>query len=103
MKELSYTKMKDSARRASNSDPSSLLDRISAFLVQHVNPSVVYHVKNDILKNITDDEKRDLQDRILQEKIIQSIITCQKENGWLGNGFHGSNKNAGPYENQEVG
>ncbi len=54
MKELSYTKMKDSARRASNSDTSSLLDRISAFLVQHANPSVVYHVKNDILKNITD-------------------------------------------------
>ena len=103
MKELSCMKMKDSARRASNSDQSSMLDRISAFLVQHANPSIVYHVKNDILKNITEDEKRDLQDRILQEKIIQSIITCQKENGWLGNGFHGSNKNAGPYENQEVG
>lgn len=103
MKELSRMKMRDSARRASNSAQSSLLDRISEFLVQHANPSIVYHVKNDILKNITDDEKRDLQDRILQEKIIQSIITCQKENGWLGNGFHGSNKNAGPYENQEVG
>ena len=103
MKEFSILKMKDSARRASNSDQSDLLDRISEFLVQHANPSIVYHVKNDILKNITDDEKRDLQDRILQEKIIQSIITCQKENGWLGNGFHGSNKNAGPYENQEVG
>lgn len=103
MKELSCMKMKDSARRASNSDQSSMLDRISEFLVQHANPSIVYHVKNDILKNIADDEKRGLQDRILQEKIIQSIITCQKENGWLGNGFHGSNKNAGPYENQEVG
>ncbi len=72
--------------------------------MQHANPSIVYHVKNDILKNITDDEKRDLQDRILQEKIIQSIITCQKRKTVeLGNGFHGSNKNAGPYENQEVG
>ena len=75
MKELSRMKMKDSARRSSNSAQSSLFDRISKFLVQHANPSIVYHVKNDILKNITDDEKRELQDRILQEKIIQSIIT----------------------------
>lgn len=81
----------------------SLLHRISEFLVQNANPSIVYHVKNDILNNITESEKKDLQDRILQEKIIQSIIACQKENGWLGNGFHGPNKNAGLYENQEVG
>lgn len=80
-----------------------LLNRMTGFLVQNANPSIVYHVKNDILNNITDDEKKDLQDRILQEKIIQSIIACQKENGWLGNGFHGPNKNAGPYENQETG
>lgn len=46
------------ASRASNSDQSSMLDRISEFLVQHANPSIVYHVKNDILKNITDDEKK---------------------------------------------
>ena len=38
MKELSYTKTKDSARRASNSDQNSLLDRISEFLVQHATP-----------------------------------------------------------------
>lgn len=58
MKELSRMKMRDSARLASNSAQSSLLDRISEFLVQHANPSIVYHVKNDILKNITDDEKK---------------------------------------------
>lgn len=75
------------------------MDKITEFLVKNANPSIVYHVKNDILKNITEEEKRDLQDKILQEK----IIACQKENGWLGDGFHGPNKNAGPYENQEVG
>lgn len=79
------------------------MDKITEFLVKNANPSIVYHVKNDILKNITEEEKRDLQDKILQEKIIQKIIACQKENGWLGDGFHGPNKNAGPYENQEVG
>lgn len=92
-----------SVRQHSYDKQNSLLDKISEFLVQHANPSIVYHVKNDILKNITEDEKRNLQDRILREKIIQSIIACQQENGWLGNGFHGPNKNAGLYENQEVG
>lgn len=80
-----------------------IMDKITEFLVKNANPSIVYHVKNDILKNITEEEKRDLQDKILQEKIIKKIIACQKENGWLGDGFHGPNKNAGPYENQEVG
>lgn len=80
-----------------------VIQRMSEFLVNNANPSIVFHVKNDILKNITDEEKRDLQDKILQEKTIKKIMACQKENGWLGNGFHGANKDAGPYENQEVG
>lgn len=94
---------KDFLLRTADDGQSSRLQRMAGFLVQNANPSIVYHVKNDILKNITDEEKRNLQDRILQEKLIQSIIACQKENGWLGNGFHGANQNAGPYENQEVG
>lgn len=36
----------------------SLLNRMTGFLVQNANPSIVYHVKNDILNNITDDEKK---------------------------------------------
>ena len=39
----------------------------------------------------------------MAEPISVLIANCQKENGWLGNGFHGPNKNAGPYENQECG
>lgn len=77
--------------------------KMVGFLLNNANPSIVYHVKNDILKNITEEEKKELHDRVMREKIIQSIVACQKENGWLGNGFHGPNKNAGPYENQEVG
>ena len=103
VKERSCTQEKHFARQVSNENQDGLLDRISSFLLENANPSIVYHVKNDILKIITDEEKRDLQDRVLQEKIIQDIIACQKENGWLGNGFHGPNKNVGPYENQEVG
>ncbi len=33
-----------------------------------------------------------IDQRMNGKKIIQSIITCQKENGWLGNGFHGLTK-----------
>ncbi len=79
-----------------------ILVRMAAFLIKNANPSIVFHVKNDILKNITEEEKKELQDQVMREDIIQRIIACQKENGWLGNGFHGQNKNAGPYENQEV-
>lgn len=103
VKEHSDMPKKDFLLRTADDGQSSRLQRMAGFLVQNANPSIVYHVKNDILKNITDEEKRNLQDRILQEKLIQSIIACQKENGWLGNGFHGANQNAGPYENQEVG
>ena len=73
----------------------NVFDRMTRFLLDNANPSIVFHVKNDILKNITEEEKEALQKRVLGEKIIQRIIACQKENGWLGNGFHGSNKNAG--------
>lgn len=73
------------------------------FLLENANPSIKYRIKKEILKDITSDEEKELQNKILNEPITQSIINCQKENGWLGNGFHGSNKNAGAYENQEVG
>lgn len=84
-------------------DIQGILEKTADFLLENANPSIVFHVKNDILKNITEEEKQVLQERVMREKIIRSIIACQKENGWLGNGFHGPNKNAGPYENQEVG
>lgn len=43
-----------------------------------------------------------MQEQILNEKIIQFIGEKQLENGWIGSGFHGSNKNAGQYDNQKV-
>lgn len=79
-------------------------DKMIGFLLENANPSIRYRVKTEVLnENISDEERDQLQAQILEEPIIQSIIACQKENGWLGNGFHGPNKNAGPFENQEVG
>lgn len=71
---------KDKKKRP-NDVPDSMLGRITGFLLQNANPSIVYHVKNDILKNITEEEKQELQEKVLQEKIIQDIIACQKESG----------------------
>lgn len=95
-------KQKKSAQAADHLQQ-DVLEKMTGFLLGNANPSIVFHVKNDILKNITEEEKQALQERVMGEKIIQGIVACQKENGWLGNGFHGQNKEAGPYENQEVG
>lgn len=79
------------------------IQRMISYLLENANPSILYRVKKEILHNISKEEEKELQSSILSEKIIQSIIACQKENGWLGNGYHGSNKNAGQFENMETG
>lgn len=73
------------------------------FLLEHANPSIKLRVKKEILNDITPQEEKEFQAQITEEPIYKLIAGCQKENGWLGNGFHGPNKNAGSYENQEVG
>ena len=73
------------------------------FLLENAGASIRYRVKKEILGNISDKEEAVLQEEIMAEPISVLIANCQKENGWLGNGFHGPNKNAGPYENQECG
>ena len=78
-------------------------ERMISFLLKNANPSIVYRVKKEILGDLSDAEGKQLQERIMSEKIIKKIVACQKPNGWLGNGYHGSNKNAGQFENQEVG
>ena len=73
------------------------------FLLENAGASIRYRVKKEILGNISGKEEAALQEEIMAEPIAVLIANCQKENGWLGNGFHGPNKNAGPYENQECG
>ncbi len=81
----------------------NLMEKMISFLLPNANPSIVYRIKKEILHDISEEEENKLQELILSEKIIQLIVACQKENGWLGNGYHGSNKNAGRFENQETG
>ncbi len=73
------------------------------FLMANGNPSIQLRVRKEILKNCTEQVEKSLQEQILKEKIIQLIEQKQLANGWIGHGFHGSSKNAGQYDNQEVG
>lgn len=73
------------------------------FLLNNANSSIILRVKKEILQNISKQEEKSLQEQILEEKIIKLIEEKQLETGWIGLGFHGSNKNAGQYDNQEVG
>lgn len=78
--------------------------RMADFLIANANPSIKYRVFTEVLHQKLSGSERDrMQAEVLEEPVIKSIIACQKETGWLGNAFHGPNKNAGQYENQEVG
>lgn len=79
------------------------INRMTAFLLTNANPSITYRIKKEFLQNISQEEESQLQEQIMSEKIIRSIIECQKPNGWLGNGYHGSNRDAGQYTNMEAG
>lgn len=76
--------------------------RMVAFLLENANPSIRLRVKKEILQDITEQEEKALQERILEEKIIRFMAEKQRENGWIGLGFHGSSKLAGQYDNQET-
>jgi len=61
-------------------------EKIIEFLLENANSSIKRRVKSEVLNNLTSDEN---QEQILQEPLIQKIISCQKENGWIGNSLHG--------------
>lgn len=65
-------------------------DKMIAFLLKNANPSIKRRVKSEILHNLTLHEAEQYQEQIIQESMIQRIIACQKENGWIGTSLHGS-------------
>ncbi len=76
--------------------------KMTDFLLNNANPSIKLRIKKEILQDITAAEEQEFQTQISNEKIIKLIAEKQQPNGWIGAGFHGSNKNAGQYDNQEV-
>lgn len=72
------------------------------FLLENANPSIKRRVKSEILGSITLEEERIYQNQILNETNIKTAFASQLENGWFGLGFHGTNKDAGQFENMET-
>ena len=68
------------------------------FLLENANPSIRLRIKKEVLGSITAEEEAELIAQINEEPIYKLIASCQKENGWLGNGFHGPNNDAGPLQ-----
>ncbi|PNT92087.1 hypothetical protein [Clostridium thermosuccinogenes] len=59
------------------------------FLLKNANPSIKLRVKKEVLNSLTKEEAEMYQEQIMKEPIIQKIIVCQRENGWIGDGLHG--------------
>jgi len=64
-------------------------DKMVSFLLENANPSIKKRVKSEILNDLTPQETVHYQEQILAEPIIQKIMTCQKENGWIGDIVNG--------------
>lgn len=77
-------------------------DRMIAFLLENANPSIKLRVKKEVLGDISHDEEKAWQTQILNEKLPAFMAQKQQPNGWIGLGFHGSDKNSGQYDNQET-
>lgn len=63
--------------------------RMIDFLLKNANPSIKRRVKSEILQSLTADDAAIYQEQIMQEEMIQNIIACQQENGWIGKSLHG--------------
>jgi hypothetical protein len=59
------------------------------FLLKNANPSIKRRLKSEILRNLTPDEAALFQEQIMKEPMIQRIMACQQENGWIGKSLHG--------------
>lgn len=84
---------------------SSKKQLIIDFLLDNADPSIVLRVKKEVLNSLSEREERELLDRIIPQKNVQTVIQSQKPDGWFGNNLHGqSAKNgAGMFDNMEVG
>lgn len=80
-------------------------NKIIEYLLCNADPSIVLRVKREVLQSCTESEEERLMGKITEQKIVRTILQAQKEDGWIGNSFHGASpKNgAGMYDNMEVG
>jgi hypothetical protein len=79
--------------------------RIIDFLLNNADSSIILRIKEEIIGTISKKEEKELLEKILIQKNVQTIINSQKPDGWFGNSFHGQSPKlgAGMYDNMEVG
>lgn len=80
----------------------NIKEKMIDFLMKNANPSIRLRIQKEVLNNLTLEDNAKYQEQILQEPNIKRCLASQLENGWFGYGFHGMNKNAGQFENQET-
>lgn len=80
----------------------TIKQKMIAFLLENANPSIKKRIQSEILNNLTPAEDNAYQTQILTEPNIKLCFASQLDNGWFGHGFHGTNKEAGQFENMET-
>jgi hypothetical protein len=62
---------------------------IPSILFENACPSIQYRLRKEILHEPPETPAmRNLQEEILQDKIVRKILSWQQPNGWLGTSFH---------------
>ncbi len=70
-----------------------MFQETALYLAKNACPSIAWRIRKEIfLEDGASPEMRDLQKRILEEPEVKRILSLQKEDGWLGGTFHGTDE-----------
>lgn len=70
-----------------------MFQETALYLSKTACPSIAYRIRKEILhEDVNSCEMLELQKRILEEPEVRRILSLQKEDGWLGGTFHGTDE-----------
>jgi hypothetical protein len=70
-----------------------MFQETALYLAKTACPSIAWRIRKEILQEDgASPEMRELQRRILEEPEVRRILSLQKEDGWLGGTFHGTDE-----------
>jgi hypothetical protein len=64
------------------------MNKTLEFLLDNACPSIKYRIKKEVLDEINLCEERELQSRILEDRVIQQFLKNQNVDGWIDEDFH---------------
>jgi hypothetical protein len=67
-----------------------MANEILTTLLEHACPSIRYRIRTEILRESFNDEASSLQRQLLQENVVQEVLSWQGSDGWKSSSFHGS-------------